>query len=115
MPKKDAQRKSKGKTSKTSSLDDLVAAIEAKRGKQREDYKKAMAALQGLPPIVKAEGWLKFWAQELEDWGDLEAVVYGASRRQIDDAGVRRVLKMWRHAEQKAISRTDLVYCPTFA
>lgn len=83
----------------------LFDAIEKEQEQERSAFRGVVDALRNSSPLSRAEGCLRFWADRLTEWGDLEAVVYFASRGHDCTALKRTILTMWRDAEDRAISR----------
>ena len=83
----------------------LFDAIEKEQEQERSAFRGVVDALRNSSPLLRAEGCLRFWADRLTEWADLEAVVYFASRGHDCTALKRTILTMWREAEDRAVSR----------
>ena len=64
-----------------------------------------MDLLRNATPLQKAEGYLRFWAERIAEWGDLEAVVYLLSRGNDCSSIIRKIQANWHEAENEAVQR----------
>src|SRR3954454_11511831 len=102
MPKrtelgKEPERKAK-KLLQSEEMKKFFEAIESERERKRNAFRKAVGALSGSSPLLKAEVCLRFWADDLPQWGNLEAVVYFASRGEDCTPFKRTISTLWREA-----------------
>jgi hypothetical protein len=68
-------------------------------------FSAAVEEQRGASPLQRAEGLLRFWAAQLAEWGDHEAVVYLVSRGADPKQYVGHILADWREAERDAVDR----------
>jgi hypothetical protein len=67
MKRKPTERKRRNKAdSNFSELKQILASLEEDRKLEREKFRRAMDELRGAKPIERAEGYLRFWANRLE-------------------------------------------------
>src|ERR1700730_11343957 len=100
MPKKKLENKRR-----EADLKKVLLAIEEQQKRERTAFRKSVDSLRNSPPVLRAEGCLRFWAERLAEWGDHEAVIYLASRGNDCASITRTILANWRQAEVDAISR----------
>jgi hypothetical protein len=55
-------------------------------------------SIQGLQPLEKAEAWLSYVADDIEYWGDQEALVYLKSRGRDCSAQINKLVSVWKTA-----------------
>jgi hypothetical protein len=107
MPKKRTISKSRQRD-----LNKVLAALQEQLERERAAFRKVVDSLRSSAPLLRAEGCLRFWAEQLAEWGDHEAVVYLASRGNDPAAITRTILTNWREAEKEAISRMRAIAPP---
>jgi hypothetical protein len=107
MPrKKDKQESEDVARDKLTEIFDLLTSKEREdRAAYRVAFTAVRDALQGKPPIIRAEGLLQFWSDRLSEWGDHEAVVYLISRGEDPIPFARTILANWRAAENALVNR----------
>lgn len=102
----------RGRKPSPKDLDDLpkgarawFAAAEQRRRNAREAYEKFFERAKALPPIERAEAWLRHVADHPDNDGDLEAIIYLASRGYDCAKYISRTVEEWKLAEAEAISQ----------
>lgn len=100
------KRTSRKRTSKTSLADGLpkstVAWLEALQEdwhEGRRAYEVFLKSAQHLPPIERAEAWLRHVTEHPDNDGDLEAIVYLVSRGYDCTKHITRIAGEWKEAE----------------
>jgi hypothetical protein len=83
----------------------LLATIQARQDAERLAFRNLVESLKGGTPVERAEGCLRFWADGLSEWGDLEAVAYLRSRGQDCSAIIREIQINWRENVAQAQER----------
>jgi hypothetical protein len=81
----------------------LHAINEAWR-KRQEKYRAFVASVQELALTERADAWMRYCVENMESDGDLEALVYLASRGHDCTAEITRLVGEWRQAERKRIA-----------
>jgi hypothetical protein len=80
----------------------LVKMAEAWR-ERKDKFKASVESVQGHSPHEKAEAWVRYCAQNMEDDGDQEALLYLVSRGHDCTAEINKLVAEWRHAERHRI------------
>jgi len=83
-----------------------VAALRARDERTAERGKRILELREsstGLSPQENAARWLRFVLEDWESFGELEALVYFASRGYEHNEHTRQVIRAWKHGEQRAI------------
>lgn len=110
-PKKRFVRKSEKKSKDTASvradnaIKELTAMLAEERRRKRALFSAAVEEQRGGSALQRAEGLLRFWAGQLTEWGDHEAIVYLVSRGADPKEYAGRILADWRDAERDAVDR----------
>jgi hypothetical protein len=76
-----------------------ISLLEYKRRKARQLYEAFFEGAKTLPPIERAEAWLRHVADNPDNDGDLEAIVYLASRGYDCAKYISRTIIEWKEAE----------------
>lgn len=79
--------------------------IDAAEQKQRQACGDFVNSIQGLQPLEKAEAWLSYVADDIEYWGDQEALVYLKSRGRDCSAQINKLVSVWKTAAQRSIEQ----------
>jgi len=71
--------------------------------RRQKDYQRFVESIQGLEPFEKAEAWLWYVANNLDCYGDLEAIVYLVSRGYDCSTQIPHIVKWWKRDAQRSI------------
>jgi hypothetical protein len=80
-----------------------ITLAEQTRQEARKAYEDFFKRAKDLPPIERAESWLRHVADHPDNDGDLEAVVYLASRGHDCTIYISRILSEWKEAEAERL------------
>lgn len=80
-----------------------IAVAENTRREARQVYEEFFNRSKDLPPIERAEAWLRHVADHPDNDGDLEAIVYLASRGHDCAKYISRILAEWKEAEAASL------------
>jgi hypothetical protein len=72
---------------------------------RRKSYRDFIRSIQRLQPIKKAEEWLKYVANNADNYGDQEALVYLSSRGYDCTENIKKMIAEWRFAERRVFDR----------
>lgn len=103
-PSKKIRNTAKTKTS-SKDLDAFLAEVSRREDAKRAEYRAAASTWNALPSTERAQSWLRYFAENRQCFGDLEAVVYLARTQQLEPGFVAQIDKDWRAAEQITIDR----------
>jgi hypothetical protein len=80
-----------------------VALVEHMQKEAREAYEKFFERAKALPPVERAEAWLRHVVEHPDNDGDLEGIVYLASRGYDCSAYISRTISEWKEAEAESL------------
>jgi hypothetical protein len=81
----------------------LAARAETNK-ERRKVYERYLTTVSGLAPLERAAAWLSHVVDQRERFGDLEALVFLASRGHDITNTVRQVIKEWKEVQKDAIA-----------
>jgi hypothetical protein len=87
----------------------LLARDEAVRSR-REKIAEMRETSVELSYVQKAERLLRFVLEDWESYGELEALVYLASRGHVVDTEIKDVVQVWKNAERRSIQECAKKY-----
>jgi hypothetical protein len=82
-----------------------IALVEHMQKEARTAYEEFFARSKDLPPIQRAEAWLRHVVEHPDNEGDLEAIVYLASRGYDCAAYISRTITEWKEAEAESLKQ----------
>jgi hypothetical protein len=105
-----AKKQRRGKKSLLDEVADLpegtrawIALREEMQRDAREAYEEFFKNAKDLPPIERAEAWLRHVADHPDNDGDLEAIIYLASRGHDCAKYISRTVAEWKEAEAASL------------
>ena len=102
MPKK---KKPRGKKEQgISKAAEVLAALEADYHTSRQKYSVFVESIQKCTPLEKAEAWLSYVSENMDLFGDQEALVYLVSRGKDCSKRIRELIARWKESEKHAIA-----------
>ena len=80
-----------------------IAKLEDAYRKVHAAYQKFVESIQGLDPKAKAEKWMSFTADNIDTYGDQEALVYLRSRGYKCEEQIDELVSDWKRAARERI------------
>ena len=96
-----ARRKRKAELLKAA---EVIAAIDAHFHKQREKYSVFVESIQKISGLEKAEAWLSYVSDNIDDFGDQEALIFLQSRGKDCSKQIRSLVAWWKECEKRALA-----------
>ncbi len=72
--------------------------------KQHAAYQAFIESIQGQQPRAKADGWMSYTSNEIDSFGDQEALVYLRSRGHECRKQIDKLLSNWKRAARQSIA-----------
>jgi len=88
---------------KSDDLAKALATLDAAYSKQRATYRQFVESIQGQQPRAKANAWMVFAADNIDTYGDQEALVYLRSRGHECGKQIDELVSDWKRAAQQQI------------
>lgn len=82
-----------------------ILLLDQKMNERRAIYRAFTDSIGALPPIERADAWMRFVAADPDGFGDEEALVYLRSRGVSCTPEIETTIARWRSAERWAIER----------
>jgi hypothetical protein len=98
---KKAGRKRKSEVLK---VDQAIAALDADYQKRREKYSVFVESIQRLSGVEKAEAWLSYVSNNIDEFGDQEALIFLQSRGKNCAAQIKRLISWWKECEKRTLA-----------
>ena len=84
-------------------MDSEVRRYRAEYERKQKDYQRFVESIQGLEPFEKTESWLWYVANNIDYYGDQEAIVYLLSRGYDCSDLILDLINWWKKAVQWSI------------
>lgn len=82
---------------------EALAALDAHYRQEREKYSVFVETIQKLPGLEKAEAWLSYVSDNIDHFGDQEALVFLQSRGKDCSTQIKALISWWKQCEKRAI------------
>jgi nucleoside phosphorylase len=86
---------------------EMFRRYRAEYERKQKDYQRFVESIQGLEPFEKAESYLWYVANNIEDYGDQEAIIYLVSRGYDCSTQISHIVKCWKEDAHWSIEETS--------
>jgi hypothetical protein len=83
---------------------EALAALDAEYRARRQKYSIFVEGIQRFGPLDKAEAWLSYVSENIDCFGDQEALVYLVSRQKDCSRQINGLIARWKESEKRAIA-----------
>jgi len=101
MPRKDEVNRI---SNVSAELKKPLEELQARENERNQEYEQFRTTISGLAPLDRAAAWLAYVAEHRECDGDLEALVFLASRGRDVSSAAQELLGEWKEAEKETIA-----------
>jgi hypothetical protein len=93
-------------------VDAIIKMIDDQRMAEWQSYRKFLDSIRLLPAIDRAEAWLRYMADAMQDFGDAEALIYLRSRGEPLEHVIEYLIDGWRaRARERVVeAETEINY-----
>ncbi len=88
-------------------IHDLLREMMIQEQGRKEAYSAFVESIKDLHPLEKAEVWLDYVSNNIENYSDQEALIYRLSRGKESSNQINELIKSWKIAAQKELGKAE--------